>query len=101
MSWQLDPDLEQLVITAVSGRREVMAREISQKGIALAEALSARGLGRSGAAIVGSAKISDDAYETFAFGIIEDVFGLFRSIYGEIPVEAAPWLKEKLLESIG
>ena len=39
-------------------------------------------------------------FSDFAMGTIEDVLALVRELHGDIPVDAAPWLRNTLLRAI-
>lgn len=96
MSWKPDAEIERLVATTIAGRIEAMALSLRDQQKALDAKLASRGTLMSGARIAGHRDIASNAFDEFAQGMIDDVLELFRKIYGEVPVEAAPWIKEKL-----
>lgn len=100
MSWKPDADLERLISTTISGRLEAMALGMRDQQKALDAKLASRGTLMSGGRIAGYREVASSAFDEFAQGIIDDVLGLFRNIYGDVPVEAAPWIKQKLSETL-
>lgn len=98
MSWNPDPDLDRLVAVTITHRREAMAERQQRENKKLDADLARRGMFQSGMRLTGHYKIDSDAFDEFVQGTIDDVLGLFRDVYGEIPVEAAPWIRAKLTE---
>jgi hypothetical protein len=98
MSWKPDPEFARIVGVTITGRREAMSQRLVQDRKKLDASLSARGALNSGMRLKGHSEIDSRAFDEFAQGTIDDVLGLFRDVYGEIPVEAAPWIRAKLTE---
>lgn len=98
--WKPEPELERLVATTIAGRRDFMANRLRKEGQALDNQLAARGLIRSGNHLSGHSELEAVAYEECVQGAMDDVFALVRDVYGEIPVEASPWLRTLLTEWI-
>src|SRR5262249_31716579 len=99
MSRNPDPEFERLVTVTITHRREAMAERQQYEKQKLDANLASRGVLNSGMRLSGHYKIDSDAFDEFAQGTIDDVLGLFRDVYGQIPIEAAPWIREKLTES--
>jgi hypothetical protein len=95
-AWKPDPELERLVTTTIVHRREAMREAVKRQGQALDRELAARGTLRSGAALTGHLDNDVTAFDDFTNGVIDDVLGLFRRVYGEVPVDAGLWIRETL-----
>jgi hypothetical protein len=98
--WTPEAELDRLVATALVQRREAMAEHIELEGQKLDNDLASRGLIRSGAYIGGHYELEANAFDECAQGMIDDVLQLFRDIYGEVPVDAAAWIRQKVMEWI-
>lgn len=98
MNWTPSAELERLVDIAGTDRRERFTATVQREGKELDAQLAARGTFLSGGRITGHQDIRARHFETCALGTIDDVLTLVRDLHGgEVPLEAAPWLRERLL----
>jgi hypothetical protein len=93
MSWNVPADLENLVARVVGRRREVLSKQTARERGRLAEDLAHRGLGQSGAMIVGIAKVYADAFQEYGEGVTKDILDLLAPD-GTLQPDAAKWARD-------
>ena len=100
MTWSPPNRLVELVNATIIGRREALQPAVRRETKELEAQLAARGTLLGGGRIRGQQEIWRRHFSNFAIGTIEDVLGLVRELHGDIPVDAAPWLRDTLLRAI-
>jgi len=92
--WEPPEKFKALMTSSIVGRLEAF-RSCERDARRRVDAdLSSRGLGRSGMAATALLEALRPDFERYAQGVVDDLLGHVRELYGTIPSESGPWIRE-------
>ena len=100
MGWTPDPQLDQNILRIVTRAHEEALRDEREKTEAANADFARRNILNSGFAVAAAEDIAAESFGAWVTRALADVLSHFRSIYGDVPVDAVPWIRAKFLEIV-
>src|SRR5437868_4168672 len=96
MAWKPDQKFETAVSRLIARARETAHEWAQQQLQVILADFGGRGLLQSGGVLAAKEQLSADELQRVGDALISDVLKLFTDVYGTIPVEAMPWIRETM-----
>jgi TIR domain-containing protein len=96
MAWTPTPDIDAAVSRLIVRAREGAIGWAAEERDRLTSDLSRRGLLQSGAFLMGKEKLASQELERVGRAAISDVLQFFTQVFGAVPVESMPWIRDTL-----
>jgi hypothetical protein len=100
LPWNPDPNFDLALNRVIARSRDNAAIWARDRVARKMEALSARGMGQSGAALSAKEEIRVEELDHTVRGAIDGVLEMTHEVYGHVPAESVPWIRDKLNEWI-
>jgi len=92
--------LEQTAQRAITRARETALGAIKDGRESTAAQHSARGVLPSGAFYGAVSRLTNEHFREYAAAVIRELIGIVKDVYGAVPPELIPWIREKFKESV-
>jgi hypothetical protein len=99
--WEPPEKFKTLITSAIVGRLEAFRHfdEREERERVNAD-LANRGILRSGMAATALLRALQPGFDRYAQGVVDDLLGRFRELYGTVPSDAGPWIRAKFAEHV-
>jgi hypothetical protein len=98
--WEPPEKLKQILDSSITGRLEHVRKLEREERTRVANDMAARGLGRSPMGAAAVLKALQPAYREYADGVVDDLLGRIRDVYGTVPADAVSWIRAKFDERV-